>query len=70
MASCCCSCSAAAEFFFPFKKICNNSVLMFLDCFFCFFWGAGLDHGGSICLSLPKDIPIVGRMVRDKCFSV
>jgi hypothetical protein len=43
---------------------------MFLDCFFCVFLGAGLDHGGSICLSLPKDIPIVGRMVRDKCFSV
>jgi hypothetical protein len=46
---------------------------VFLHCFFCFFFfvfflGGGLDRGGSICLSLLEDIPIVGRMIREKCF--
>ncbi len=35
---------------------------------FFFFLGGGLDRGGSICLSLLEDIPIVGRMIREKCF--
>ncbi len=53
-------------FFFYLLKKRNKSVLALLFLFLKKIWG--LDCGGSVCLSLLEDIPIVGRMIREKCF--